>query len=462
MPRDALADKGPASPKTWEYVALSLIVSVFFAVCRNEVLHGTTLGQDFPFHRLATLRFAEGTSRWFFMDPTSRPFLYGLGGMLVKSFGEAAGFARASYVFVGFAMIALILLHDLSRRMISNPTIRISAVALIAFLPTTLVTTVVYAADTLSLLPFVLAGWALIRCFESKTTRESAFNAALCATALCFGNTCKATFLIIPFGAALAVATSLRAGSLSAKRAVVVLSIAALIPLAFGYWISTQAKAEEANSPARHSFDWKGTGEMTAARFLGLKASDSVIFEAPVLFQNPHHHRPTDNLLTHDNSVSYGALLALGIFSDVLNFAGNNTVNQTDRPALQQYASETSIRIGLFLLAGSVVSVVSLTLLLLGGLIRPALSPKPAILACLSLALAWYLPLTLILPFVHHVYGWSYWLPRLVLPALWVFFLLLFERIDALVPDRYRTLVGVLIALIVSVESAYGILSVWY
>jgi hypothetical protein len=76
------------------------------------------------------------------------------------------------------------------------------------------------------------------------------------------------------------------------------------------------------------------------------------------------------------------------------------------------------------------------------------------------MALAWYLPLVLALPYLHHAYDWGYWLPRLVMPALWGFALVLFAAMDELLPWR-RTAAAV-VATLVLVQAAVHIRSVWF
>jgi len=55
----------------------------------------------------------------------------------------------------------------------------------------------------------------------------------------------------------------------------------------------------------------------------------------------------------------------------------------------------------------------------------------------------------------------GYWLPRLVLPALWIFFLSLFAAADRL-PGRWRGSAGIILAILVPVLSVLEIRSFWY
>ncbi len=450
----------PAAP--WELGSLTVILALFVLICCNEIGHLTFMGQDFPFHALASEKFALGTPRWFFMDPTSRPLLYAIGGRLIRVCGEPGAYLVSAYAFVGLAAGALLLLHDASRRVMADPLLRLAALALIAFLPSTLVTTVVFAADTLALLPFVLCGWSLLRALEAGTTRDRLAAALLCGLALGIGNFAKATFFVLPVGVAVALVASWRAGRLTPRAAYQIAAAAMILPLVAGLWLSDRARTEEAGAPARHTFDWSGTGEMTVGHLLLPQPGDGLIFQAPVLLQRPFDPVTGVNPLVKDNGVSYPALFHLGTFTDVLDFAGNNTVYRRQRPARQAAASRAAVWIGLVFSAGTLASTFALILLGVWGLVRPGRAPAPTCLAFLPIALAWYLPLTLTLPFVHHVYGWAYWLPRLVLPALWIFLFLAFERFGAVLPARFRLIGTGLVVALVAAQSACGILSVWY
>lgn len=87
--------------------------------------------------------------------------------------------------------------------------------------------------------------------------------------------------------------------------------------------------------------------------------------------------------------------------------------------------------------------------------------PGSAALVWSALALTWYAPIAGSLPFVYHVYAMGYWLPRLTLPALWVFFASFFVAVDRL-PGPWRTRAGALLIIVVLILSALEIRSVWY
>jgi len=94
-------------------------------------------------------------------------------------------------------------------------------------------------------------------------------------------------------------------------------------------------------------------------------------------------------------------------------------------------------------------------------LFRRAPFPSRAQLLWSALAMAWFAPIALMLPFVHFAYDWGYWLPRLVVPALWVFYVTLYAAADRLsLPLRTAAIAA--LPLLTAVECAYMIRSVWY
>jgi hypothetical protein len=95
------------------------------------------------------------------------------------------------------------------------------------------------------------------------------------------------------------------------------------------------------------------------------------------------------------------------------------------------------------------------------GVFRPASLPSAGLLIWGSFGLCWFLPIVLAMPYVRNVYLEGYWLPRLVIPAVWAFGFVLFATLDRLLgPGRQR--VATLIVLAVLVQSAIQIRSLWY
>jgi hypothetical protein len=77
------------------------------------------------------------------------------------------------------------------------------------------------------------------------------------------------------------------------------------------------------------------------------------------------------------------------------------------------------------------------------------------------MALAWYLPVVLVLPYVHDAYLCGYWLPRIVLPALWGFGVVLLAEADERLATRPRWQTG-LVAGFIFIQALIHLRSVWF
>lgn len=444
--------------RVWERWAVRCILAGFLVVTFQAIQNGTTIGQDMGTHMAITQRLWAQPSVWFTTDLTFRPLLYWVGGWCVWFTQGKFGYELASVIFTLAATGSLALLHDAERRVIASPALRVAGLALVSFLPLTVITTVVYAADTVVALPFVLAGWGVMRCLEAGSGRDAWRYAALGGLGFTLGNLSKATFLGLPAGIVFVLLALWRTRRITGRQSLVLLGFAVAVPCAVGGWIVARGHREMAGRATLHSFNWKGTGEMTLRSLAGVKASDGRIFNAPEYLTS----EVRDGVLLYpmllDNNYSYPALLHLGVFTDLLNFANHA---QLPRPEPQRTAARWSVRLGLLFSLAALAGVLAVWLATAIGFILPARMPATAALLWSTLAMAWYAPIAAALPFVDHVYIMGYWLPRLVLPALWIFYLSGIALLDRL-PDRWPTRIAVVVLPLVALLSALEIRSVWY
>ncbi len=443
---------------TWERWTVRVLLAVFAVVAFNGIRNGLSQGQDFSIHVANTRRLMYDPDKWFTADVTNRPLLYWIGGACLKFSHDRYTYALASMIFTAAGALALGLVHDAMRRVINSPVVRVAGLALLAFLPVTIVTTVVYAADTVVLLPFALAGWSVMRSLEEDSDRRAVGFAALAGLAFAVGDFSKATFLVVPGGVVFALLLLWRAGQLRAVRGWTLLVLAVLLPAFVGGWILIKCARETAGEAPRHSFNWHGTGELTARSLFGLKISDLRIFNAPEYLETELRDGSPVYPLLIENNYSYPALLHLSVFTDVLNFADASV---TPRPEPQHSAALWSVRLGIIFSLGALVAVLVFWGQTLRALVRPQSMPSSAALVWSGLAMAWYVPVAGNLPFVYHAYAMGYWLPRLVLPALWVFFASFFVAVDHL-PGSWRARAGALLVILVLILSVVEIRSVWY
>lgn len=449
------------SSSRWERILIAALLTAFIIVGTNSIGNDAFEGQDYGFHVLSTFRLLNNPSAWFAQDVTHRPLIYWIAINGFHLTDAKAPFQFASFVFLLLNTGALWLVHDSTRRFITQPPLRVAALALIAFWPATLVTTVVFAADALAQPFFALLCWSLVRWREAPSERTAAGFAALAGTALALGNFAKFTFTLLPAGLLVLALLAWRWHRPPPRRILVLLTLAVLMPTAVGAWLHTKStKALEQESP-HHAFNWRGTGEMTWRSLLMPKWSDRRILAAPG-YWDPEYINGKEYLpLLRENDYSYPALLHLGTFTDVLDFSyGGSQRSGRPRPQPQKTFSQWSVRLGVLFTVFAVIAVLFFTARAVRATVRPSPPPSFDIIVWLILGLNWYVPLVITLPFVEHAYQWGYWLPRLVMPGLWSFGLCLFAWLDQFTATRSS--LAHITAIIVGLQVCLQIGSVWY
>ncbi|HXA14565.1 MAG TPA: hypothetical protein VNW23_05515, partial [Opitutaceae bacterium] len=300
---------------------MTAILAGFLAVCLRAIHNNGWQGQDFPFHCDYTRQLLAHPDQWFYMSGTTRPLVRWIGGACIKFAHGDDGYRLASILFSILGAGALAFMHAASRRFIQSPLLRCSALALIAFLPVTVITTVVYAEDTVALLPFALGGWSLVKALEAITDGKTLGYTALSGLALSVGSFGKATFLITPVAVFAAVVIFLLWKKITPPRAVFILLLGSLAPALVGIWLTMESKKELHDLSAARSFNWHGTGQMTWRSVLWPYARDRRIFAAPGYWDKvADTGGGTDIELLKFNNYSYPALLHLAIFTDLLGY----------------------------------------------------------------------------------------------------------------------------------------------
>jgi hypothetical protein len=410
---------------------VAAVLLVFVAIELNNINNLGFAGQDFVFHGTCTEQIVAHPEQWFRMDTSNRPLIYWIGGLCLLATKGKYTCELGSAVFLLLAVITLWLLHDSSRDFIRSPVLRLAAFILIVFLPLTIVTSVVYAPDGPALLPFVLAGWSLLRALRAETGRAAFGYALLSGLALIAGNFTKLTFFVLPVAILVIVGVWKWTRGLKSSRLAIIAGFTVLAPLLTSAALQRRAVRELADLPPHHVFDWHGTGELTVRSLLGVKGSDTRIFQAPGYWDSIKVDGQDTYPLLLANSYGYPALLHLAVFTDVMNCVNLlNRINGERRADRYQAFAVQAVRLGLFFSAATFAAVMlfwARTAIALG---RGRVFPSFELFAWNALGLTWFLPLVLVLPFVHHAYDWGYWLPRLVFPSLLIFFLTLFATLD--------------------------------
>jgi hypothetical protein len=399
------------------------ILAAYLALQANNLRHRAYVAQDHQFHFANTLRLLDHPGRWFDEDFTNRPLLYWVGGLCLRLAGDRGAFWLPAAVFVLLSAAALWLLHDSSRRMVRSPALRIGLLAGVAFLPATVATCAAYAADTAAMLPFALLGWSLLRSVEAADEREGRAALRIAAAALLLGLFAKFTFLALPLAIGLAAWLLVRRGRLSAARARGLTAACVVLPLLVGAALQLMNRLQTHGNHLT-SFIWSGTGELTARELLLPRAADRQLLAAPVYWQPA---AGGGYALLQPHRFSYPGLFHLGLFSDVLDLGPHGLDPALgSRPEPQRTLAAWSVAAGLPVSGLTVAALAAFAL----SLARGGRGLDPGLLLWGLLGAAWYGALILPLPFVRGAYLYGYWLPRLVLPAVWCFALLAVGLLD--------------------------------
>jgi hypothetical protein len=438
-----------------------VILVIYVMVQLNNILHGVFIGQDFGLHEKFTQHLLANPSQWFIGNFTRRPLIFWIGEVCSKIGPAEFTYQRAALVVVMLSVVALGFVYASTRRFIGSSGIRLSALAFIAFLPVTIIAAVVYAEDTVALLPFAVCCWALGRALDGDSPKGRMGFAVVAGLALVVGQLARFMFLPMTAGVLLIVGLDWFLRRISSRDALTILCLAGVLPLAAGLAVHFQAKSAAQDMEETSQFEWRGTGEMTWRSLLLIKGSDGRILDAPTYWNFQYIDGKIRRSLIVPNNFSYPALLHLGIFTDISNLApGGSNDARNPRPELQQIFSIISVRTGLFFSLWAVAATLLFVFQMARTLAYHEGLPPAGLCAWGVLAFAWFLPIVGSLPFVHHVYDWGYWLPRIILPALWGFSLLLFFHLDTLFGQR--PLAKRCVELAVIAQCALQIASVWH
>ena len=447
-------------PAAWERWAVVLVLAAFAAFQANSIRNTSFIGQDYTMHSAVTIRWLSQPGWWVAVDDTTRPLMFWVGGIGHWLTGGRQTFEVAAGVASAIAVAALWFLHASSVALIRRPLLRVAALAFVAFLPVTLVTAVVYASDTFTLLPFTLAAWSLVAAVGESDARRAAFRAAVAGLALAVGSLAKLTFAALPFALVGLLGLLVWWRVLPWRRAVMVAMLGAIPPVVVSLGAQQANRAYLGEAGARHGFDWKGTGEMTWSSLLVPKPSDGRILMAPTYWDTAEAGGHITIPMIEDNGYSYPALLLLGVFTDVMDLLHRGGFDRSKpRPADHVSLARATVRAGLPVSVVWLIAIVAASTVLARGLLRRCAPASPGLVIWLGLSLAWYIPLVLTLPFVHAAYTWGYWLPRLVLPAIWGFGLVLFWGLDRVATGR-ASAIAVVVAVVF--QSCLHVLANWY
>lgn len=412
---------------------LGLLLAAGFLVGLLGIVHLGYIGQDFDGiegHNYLIRNFPDAYS----FRLTNPPGLYWLGNLIFRHITSVYYLEILASCFLVMNLAGLWLLFPLLWEMIDSRRLRYAAAALITFVPFRTIHAIVISSDAVTLPFFAVVAVITLRLLKNP---RSVFGWVALSLVLSVAIGLKYTFvgMLVPIAAVLGLTLirELAAGERARWINIALCSLA--LPAGIFLIEMRLSDAARGGAPSTH---WKRPGDASAMRWsdlLTLQQSDAGIFSAPQYFQDRVYGF---------RKFSYMGLVHLSSFTDSQNFfqkppakisaswrqRSNDGFLRERTPwsqALQQASVAWCVPDSILAIAGA-LGFGALALLALAFPRRALLTPAALIVT----ALAWgfFGPIFFNLPRVGDPYTAGYWLPRLVLPGLLMFFALGFAGVD--------------------------------
>jgi 4-amino-4-deoxy-L-arabinose transferase-like glycosyltransferase len=429
------------SKRFYSYVFGIVVVFCYLWLAIHIVMNGGYQAQDnglwFKFSR----EILFGTSSWVFnpslseIPVTNPPLLYILGAISTRTFGDPYGFKIVAMLLALLNLASLYLLWRLVRPVLSDSW-NLWFVAFMATLPAYVITSVVYAPDALTILPFL--GYCAL---NIKLVQDRALSTrtlvASCIVQI-VGGLSKLTFVALgPASFFMAVYLASRS-SFNRKQKAAIIFLIFLIP-----FTTNMAILKWYGGDSNHSVHFPRLHNRMALRSLLPYSRDIDIFNAPGYFDpilEDGKHIGVDRFgirdgsdrlgyrILVDNRYSQPALLHLGIYTDIMNIAFRFHSSSDARSPQNQFFQKASVILGIVFSSAVLFSNICFVIYAVFNFIksfgrdsRPPGSVVFFISAWLP-AECWYLLIVGSFPFMNgEVYWGGYWLPRLVIAPLIIF-----------------------------------------
>jgi hypothetical protein len=409
-------------------VALTMLAAA--VVQANAAFRGGLVGQDWILHYNPIVAVAGDPSRTWDLILTNPPLFYGFYGAILRLAGESAFQPVAGLINVAINLGALWLYWMLLRHSIADARLRMSAFVLVALIPVRLIHTLVLAADALTVLPVLAAVWFLWRLDSASTFRDRAVWGVAIGAVLLPASLIKYTFLSAIPATLLAVIQIARRRGWPVQHAIALLAVTVL-PLTVS--IAAQRRGYTAlGGSARYRL--APTGVMSLRSLVAPKAVDTRLLSAPSVWIRPDVPTPGESheLLMRDK-YSYPALLHLGLYTDLKNIfqpkRPGEWFGRQRTPFVQKAMSlsaKTALPLSILVAITGAMAVVFYVFVGLWQPSRTEVIPE----ALLLYGSAWWAALLVSFPFIPEVYRHGYWVPRLILPAVFAYSFLAFYVLD--------------------------------
>ncbi|HEY0790892.1 MAG TPA: hypothetical protein VGD78_07490 [Chthoniobacterales bacterium] len=434
------AEPSEMPPNRWEFLAAGLVLFLSLGLQLLAVYRADAVGQDFKLHQTNMLIAAEKPFEYAFgaFGRTNPPLFYLVTGGLYRLFGPR-GWIYAVGAFNSLQnFCALGCLYVLGVWLIPNPRMRVTMLALVAFLPAFQITSVVFAADAFCQAPFTLGLVFIAAGLLGKMPFKPAFVGFTLCVALSVS--LKYTAISLIPGGVLIVALLCRQGRMPRRNTLA--AVAAFIlstSVVGGYWVFQNTKNVSMHFSADMGPALVGRNQMNLRSLLFFRSGDRLLLKAPNLWELALADSKKHFALVRANYFSYPGLLAYSTFTDSMKIfqskpRGEDFGTLTEAKVL---VSRISCILGFGWLSATAVLVVISFL----QSVRVGWDQRhpydTAVLCLLLFALAWHAFILTLLPTVKYATVFGYWLPRLILPSLMVYALAAFRTLA--VAGRGRT-----------------------
>lgn len=431
MPRDLTSKR--TDPFDGKDIAfLSSISAAGFAVGMSGIRHFGYMGQDFISHRTLVLTFPSS----FGFGLTNPPGLYAFGSAIRRLVGGSHYLEVIALAFLILNAWALWIVYRFLWMSMARWQLRYAAAALATFIPFRVIHSVVLAADAFTLPFFALGAVFVLNLFENPKDARSWIAMSVCLSG---GMVCKYTFagLLPPAALILAMATWRKVAPGERLRWGLAGAAALSVPIGV-FLFEMRASAHDKGSVTDQQWLTKGAPSVMRWRDQLLpQRSDLRLLRAAPEYEKDR--------LYGFREFSYLGLIHSSSFVDVLNFFqpppsgvatdwGHRTQDPFPRTRtdlsqeLQTFSVRWSLPFSVLALTGTIAIIVLTLRSLQSG---ESLVPE-AVMVMTSLASGFYSTVFFSLHRINDPYTAGFWLPRLVLPALLIFFCLGFVFLDLL------------------------------
>jgi hypothetical protein len=445
-------------------VILHSILFLAFVVEANAVLHHGAYGQDFEIHRNDVLKAVQTPFAWtFYPQPRTSPPLYHLLVSFIYRLCSGVHWLEVTGMATAIVnLFSLRLLYSVASEFIANSWLRLSLLTVLAFLPVTLVTSIVLSADSLSQLPFCLLLYTLVKYYRGAFGPIRAVLLVAFASLLGFSN----KFIAVSFIPAtlLVVPLLCHARVVSWRRGLTFLAVYIMLAAPLEYhWLAQRPQ----NITASFSPDLGGFArppvKMNLRSLLFVREGDIYLLNAPSYWDLLKKDQDATRTLYNSNYFSFPGLAVFAVFTDSLNiFQAKGKAPFGSRGPANQMLMSAAVKVGAMVAALAGMAFVAFLARDLSHAVKERSGDAAVKVSIAVFALGWLGCIIALLPLATLGYLFGYWLPRLYLPAIWAIGLLAFVGLDRLLARQLRLpFFGIVIFVLAVAEATLHVAFLW-